>query len=345
MKIKQWILLISLTIGALIAGALISLLILILNYEKTIVITGDSPVLFTIDAGQSYQTVIHHLQNQGIITKPILLNLLGRLKGSTRQLQSGEYALAPGATVGELLTQFNQGRIAQYGITFVEGWRFSQLFHALATNPYLTHELKSSEEIMTIIPQTLLSPEGYFFPATYFFIKGTSDKILLMKAFALMEEILAKEWAQRDPSVPYTTPYQALIAASLIEKEANLKEEQALIAKVITERLTLNMPLQIDAAVIYGLGTQFKQKLTKAQLLTATPYNTYLHHGLPPTPIALPSKSALHAALHPQGNALYYVAKGDGSHLFSMDLKHHNQAVQCYQLKENWPACEKLNLP
>ena len=322
MKLKET--LVFLAIGA--AGALcfflFSLALILLDYNHTVVITSKAPVAFVIEPGESFHSIVQSLYDEGIIQQPLLLKLLGRLQRKTRHIQAGEYALAPGTTVGHLLKQFSEGEVVQYAITFVEGWRFEQIVAALQTDPHIhTTVLPGSPvEVMIRLGHGSLHPEGQFFPSTYFFVNGTSDKAILLKAFATMDGILQTAWQQRDPHVPYANAYEALIVASLIEKEANIQEEQPLVAGVILHRLLKNMPLQIDATVIYGLGNNFKGDLTKAHLHQVTPYNTYVHRGLPPTPIAMPSENAIYAALHPQGDALYYVAKGDGSHVFSTDF-------------------------
>lgn len=315
--------------------------LILFDYNHTATVTGKTPVTFVIEPGESFQGIVKALHKQGIIKRPFLLRLLGRLQGKTRHMQAGEYALAPGTTVDKLLTQISEGDVVQYAITFVEGWRFQQMLQAVQNHPYISHTLlpASPAEVMIRLGHGSLHPEGHFFPSTYFFVKGTSDKALLLKAFMTMDRVLQKEWVIRDSHVPYINPYEALIVASLVEKEASLKEEQPLVAGVILRRLMDHMPLQVDATVIYGLGDSYKGDLTKAHLRQPTPYNTYVHRGLPPTPIAMPSESAIHAALHPQGNALYYVSRGDGTHVFSENLKQHNDAVQCYQRKVHWPDC------
>ena len=341
MKKKEILKLFTIVFVGTVCFFILSLTLTLLDYEHTITVTSKEPVAFVIKPGESFKTVVQALHEQGIIKRSFLLKLLGRLQGKTRHIQAGEYALAPGTTVGKLLKQLNEGNVVQYAITLVEGWRFQQVVEALQRDPHISHTVlpASPAEIMIHLGQGSLHPEGRFFPSTYFFVKGTSDKALLLKAFITMDHELHKAWEQRDPTVTYANPYEALIVASIIEKEAGVKEEQPLVAGVILHRLRKHMPLQVDAAVIYGLGHSFHGDLTKAHLHKSTPYNTYLYRGLPPTPIAMPSENALYAALHPQGNALYYVSKGDGTHLFSQDLKHHNRAVQCYQRKVHWPDC------
>lgn len=320
---------------------ILSFTLILVGYNYSVVLNEKEPVVFIVKPGDSFQKIAGSLHAQGMIKRPFLLKLLAQCKGQTRHVQAGEYNLPQGITVGEFLNLLSKGEVIQHGITFIEGWHFQQVLTALQANPWVKQTLHtpSPAEVMIRLGYGNLHPEGRFFPSTYFFPKGTTDTMVLLKAFNTMNMVLQKAWEHRDRWVPYSTPYEALIAASLIEKETSIEEERALIAGVIVNRLNQYMPLQMDPTVIYGLGDNFNGHLIKADLRKPTPYNTYVHLGLPPTPISMPSESALYAALHPKGNFLYYVAKGDGGHLFSVDLAHHNEAVSCYQRKIHWPNC------
>ncbi len=232
-------------------------------------------------------------------------------------------------------------------LTLVEGWTLEQVITAAETNPYLLHDIEklSKNEFSTRLGSTQANFEGMLFPDTYLFAAGISDVTLLKKAYTQMQRTLNLLWEKRAPNLPYTTPYSALIVASLIEKETAKPDERARVGGVILRRLEKKMPLQIDAAVIYGLGKAYTGKIMQSQLKVNTPYNTYLHKGLPPTPIALPSLASIIAALHPTSEtALYYVARGDGSHEFSDTFETHHQAVKRYrQLPAHAPASNDVS--
>jgi UPF0755 protein len=226
--------------------------------------------------------------------------------------------------------------VVQYSLTLVEGWNFRQVRAALAKQEKLQQTLAalSDSELMSKLGHAGVFPEGRFFPDTYKYVRGMSDEDLLRQAYERLDEVLASEWSERASNVPYSDPYQALIMASLIEKETGVPQERGEIAGVFVRRLQNGMLLQTDPTVIYGMGERYTGKLTRADLREATPYNTYMISGLPPTPIAMVGREAIHAALNPvAGSSLYFVARGDGSHVFSDDLPAHNNAVREYQLK------------
>jgi len=251
-------------------------------------------------------------------------------------LHSGEYRMTPGMTAQDLIGLWQRGEVVQYSLTLVEGWNFRQVRSALAKHEKIEQTLAglSDSEVMDKLGHPGEFPEGRFFPDTYRFVRGMTDVQLLEKAYGRLEKVLAQEWEQRDPDVPYADPYKALIMASLIEKETGVPQERGQIAGVFVRRMKIGMPLQTDPTVIYGLGERYNGKLTRAHLREPTPYNTYTIPGLPPTPIAMVGREAIHAALHPvPGSSLYFVAKGDGSHTFSDDLDAHNNAVREYQIK------------
>lgn len=288
-----------------------------------------------IKPGESVITLASQLHEQGVLPSPSRLVWAARLTGKTRRLQAGEYAIEPGVTVMQLLDQMVAGQVIYRRFTIIAGWSFHQLRMALNSNPYLKHRLSAlpDSEVMKQLGHPDASPEGQFYPETYTFRKGLSDAGLLEQAYQLMQAQLREEWEKRDKTVPYQTMYEALILASIVEKETGIDQERPLIARVILNRLKQGMRLQVDPTVIYALGWRFNGNLTRVNLQVDSPYNTYRYRGLPPTAIALPSAQSVEAALHPaSGDYLYFVAKGDGTHAFSSGLQEHQQAVKRYQL-------------
>ncbi|MFM8332207.1 MAG: endolytic transglycosylase MltG, partial [Candidatus Methylumidiphilus sp.] len=250
------------------------------------------------------------------------------------RLKYGEYAIPPQTTPRQLLALFASGKVRHYSLTFVEGWSFRQMLDAISREPALSHHIdgKPPREIMELIDAPGEDAEGRFYPDTYFFAKGTDDLDLLRRAYRKMQTVLAEEWQGRAADLAVRSPYEALILASIVEKETGLPAERAKIAGVFSRRLAKGMLLQTDPTVIYGMGETYAGNIRKEDLLRDTPFNTYQHTGLPPTPIAMPGLAALHAALHPEpGDSLYFVARGDGGHVFSKTLAEHNQAVEQYQ--------------
>jgi UPF0755 protein len=239
-------------------------------------------------------------------------------------------------TVEQLFDAWRRADVVQYNLTLVEGWTFRQVRAAVAKHEKIKHTLDglSDAEVMDKLGHTGVFPEGRFFPDTYRFVRGMTDVELLQQAYMRLDEVLAKEWAERSTDLPYRDPYQALIMASLVEKETGIPQERGQIAGVFVRRMRLGMMLQTDPTVIYGMGERYNGKITRADLREPTPYNTYTMTGLPPTPIAMVGREAIHAALNPSnGTSLYFVARGDGSHVFSDDLDGHNSAVREFQLK------------
>ncbi len=255
--------------------------------------------------------------------------------GASTHLHAGEYALTPELTPRELLKRMLAGEVIQHKFTIVEGWTFHQLRLALAHEPLLVQTLPglSDDEIMQKLGAKEELAEGRFLPETYAFVKGQNDLDVLRRSYQALRLTLEQLWPNREPDLFLNTPYQALILASIVERETARAEERPQIAGVFLRRLKQGMRLQTDPTVIYGLGGSFNGNLTRRDLDADTPFNTYTRLGLPPTPIALPGKAALEAVLHPQpGNALYFVARGDGTHEFSDSLEAHNRAVAKYQL-------------
>lgn len=262
--------------------------------------------------------------------------MLARIQGNLGKIKAGEYLIEPGKTTpAKLLQNMAAGRVLLRQLTIIEGWTFQQIMNAINNNPYLQHNFNTlkNDEIMAQLGYPNINPEGRFYPDTYLFSKGTADSKILKKSYQKMQILLAQQWNSRAANLPYQNQEEALTAASLIERETAVPQERPMVAGVIVRRLEKNMRLQIDPTVIYALGNAYKGKLSSQDLKINSPYNTYLYKGLPPTPIAVPSASSLYAALHPaSGDALFYVANGRGSHIFSATLKDHDVAIDKYLL-------------
>jgi UPF0755 protein len=305
------------------------------NFLETPLITGKHQTLY-VPPGSTIYSVAHTLELRGILSHPHWFIWLARSEHQMHTLKAGEYLLEVGITPQALLKKLVRGNVILRRFTLVEGWTLKQVLASIRANPYLLHTIANTKMTMDQICKKIGTDrnniEGVLCPDTYLFAAGVSDMVIIKKAFWDMQRSLAKLWKKRDTGLPLENPYSALIVASLIEKETARPEERAKIAGVIMRRLEKKMPLQIDAAVIYGLGDFYNGKLTRENLQMDTPYNTYLHVGLPPTPIAMPSLLSIVAALHPApGTSLYYVARGDGSHEFTDTLEAHHQAVKKYR--------------
>lgn len=289
---------------------------------------------FTISPGSNLNGVVQQIVDAGVDVNPGLLALLARLTDKSGKLKAGSYEVKPGTTPLRLLTQLVRGEFAQESLTVIEGWTFHQMRQAIAAHAGLKHDTEALSDTALLAKVTLdfEQPEGLFFPDTYLFAKGASDLQIYKQAHALLMKHLMQAWNSRNTLAPYKTPYDALIMASIIEKETGRKVERGMIAGVFVNRLKNGMLLQTDPTVIYGMGDQYQGMIRKRDLVTDTPYNTYIRPGLPPTPIALPGIESLQAALNPdRTDALYFVARGDGSSHFSNNLHEHNQVVNKYQ--------------
>ncbi len=292
--------------------------------------------VFEVVKGDTLKTVTRRLKELGIIQSDFWFYWIGRFKEQGKLLKAGEYGLSPELTEMGLFPVLTSGKTLSYSITFIEGWNLYEVVAELGRHPKLLHHIHTSDaaEIAALLDMKFPHAEGLIFPDTYFYHKGMSDIDLLRSAYLKMMAVLDEEWAGRSEEAVVKSPYEALILASIVERETSVDSERHIIAGVFTERLQRNMRLQTDPTVIYGLGESYQGNLTKAHLRQKTPYNTYLIKGLPPTPIALPGQASINAALHPDiTGALYFVAKGDGTHKFSKTLRDHTNAVRKYQLK------------
>jgi UPF0755 protein len=299
----------------------------------------EQTMTIVIEKGDSLQKIAEQLATQQTDIHPLWFRLLVFQKQAQQKLKSGEYELKAGLTLIDIVDLLVQGKTKRYKITFPEGWRFQDVLNEIAKNPYLKHTLASDAakqaDFMKKFDAQYAHPEGLFFPDTYFFARNTTDIALLHRAYDKMQSVLSQEWQNKAADLPIKTPYQALILASIIEKETGAGAERPLISGVFSRRLQQNMLLQTDPTVIYGMGDSYQGNIRGSDLKNPTPYNTYVIKGLPPTPIALAGRAAIHAALHPQeGDALYFVAKGDKTHVFSATLQQHNAAVNQFQRKK-----------
>lgn len=291
-------------------------------------------VNFDIRPGLGLKGAAHEMTKAGVGIVPWRFALLGRLSGRDRNIQAGSYEVAAGVTAWQLLDKLTAGDVTQAALVIVEGKTFRDLRAQLDANPDLRHDTAglSDAEILRRIGAPEAHPEGLFFPDTYLFARQSSDLAILSRAYAAMGRRLADAWEKRDPVVPYRNMSEALVMASIVEKETGRAEDRAKVASVFVNRLKRGMLLQTDPTVIYGLGERFDGNLRKRDLETDTPWNTYTRAGLPPTPIALPGMASIEAALNPPPtDFLYFVARGDGSSVFSRTLEAHNRAVNQYQ--------------
>jgi len=294
-----------------------------------------APVVeFTLPPGTPMKQVALRIRAAGVNVMPLALEWIARASGKDRAIKAGSYEVGAGLTPWNLILKLTRGDVTQGELALIEGWTFRQLRAALAAQPDLEHHSVglSDAEILARIGAAEAHPEGLFLPETYLFPKHSSDLHLLQRAYRAMQIQLSAAWAARSPDTPVTSPYEALILASIVEKESGRKEDRPLVASVFANRLKAGMRLQTDPVVIYGLGEEFDGNLRKRDLLADGPYNTYLRAGLPPTPIAMPGAEAVRLALSPPASEyLYFVARGDGSSEFSRNLDEHNRAVARYQ--------------
>lgn len=312
------------------------------NFLDTPAVLNNGGTSFTIDPGTSFGSIAAKLQQRGIISSADMLRYYARWTAQAERVQAGDYFIADGASPRQILEQFISGAVQLYSFTIIEGWNRWDLLRALQNHPHMDASMTDEDwpALLEELGAETTHPEGLFLPETYHFPGSTSDRAVLRQAFELLQETLAEEWAARSPASVVDSPYEALILASIIEKETARTDERQRIAGVFTRRLEQRMRLQTDPTVIYGIGRDFNGNLTRKDLQTPTPYNTYTQRGLPPTPIAMSGRAAIYAALHPaDGEELYFVATGtgDGSHKFSATKEEHDDAVAAYlrQLRRN----------
>jgi len=306
------------------------------TYLKTPMNIPEQGLRYEIKSGMTLTSVARDLSQQGVLNKPVYLRVLAKFQGTASNIQAGEYEFSVGLTPAGFLDMIVSGQVIQYALTIVEGWNYTQLMEAVNNHEHLVHTLKGldQKQLMSKLGYPGEHPEGRFYPDTYLFPTDTTDSEFLKRAYEAMVNILNEEWSQRVGALPFDTPYEALILASIVEKETAVPDERKAISGVFVRRLEKKMRLQTDPTVIYGMGDKYDGNIKLRDLKKDTPYNTYRRKGLPPTPIAMPGGAAINAALHPlEGDELYFVARGDGSHEFSSTLKQHNNAVIKYQLK------------
>ncbi|MFO7604537.1 MAG: endolytic transglycosylase MltG [Gammaproteobacteria bacterium] len=306
------------------------------NFLSTPLNLTDDTYVVQVPPGGNLGRLATQLATDGIIDSRRYLLWHAQLTGDAHSIKTGEYALNKTMTPVDLIDIIRQGKVIQYSFTVIEGWTFREMIDALKTHPQIHNTVldQSAEEIMAALGLSGIHPEGRFLPDTYFFPANTHDIDFLGRAYRSMATLLEALWEDRDIGLAIKTPYEALIMASIVEKETGLASERNTIAGVFNRRLLKGMRLQTDPTVIYGMGERYDGNIRRRDLRTDTPYNTYRRHGLPPTPIALPSAAAIEATLHPEeGDELYFVSRGDGSHYFSSNLAEHNEAVIKYQLR------------
>lgn len=301
--------------------------------SKPVVMT--EPVLFDVPGGTAFSSVARQLEAHDLVEKSLWVRVYGRLFPDQARIKAGEYEFTDGMTAKNMLDTMVAGDIKHWSVQFIEGWTFSDMRAALASTERLEKLTGqwSDAQVMEAVGAKGEHPEGRFFPDTYLFTSRESDLDLLKRSFKRMERVLAEEWENREEGLPYDSAYDALIMASIVERETGAPHEREQVAGVFVRRLQKGMRLQTDPTVIYGMGDKYKGRIGRRDLRTHTPYNTYRINGLPPTPIALSGREAIHAALHPySGKALYFVARGDGTHKFSNTLAEHQKAVRAFQL-------------
>jgi UPF0755 protein len=301
-----------------------------------IVLTEEQSIV--LPRGSSIRTLANQLIDKGLLQEKTYFIIWGKLNRQETRLQAGEYRITPGSNLAGLLENMVSGKVIQHNITLIEGSTFHQMLETIHNNTVISRQLENlgDDEIMQRLGHEGEHPEGRFYPDTYYISRGVTDVELLNRAYASMQEILEAEWQQREPGLPFNTPYEALILASIVEKESAIAEERPLIAGLFINRLRKNMRLQTDPAVIYGIKN-YDGNIRFRDLREDTPYNTYTRNGLPPTPIAMAGREAINAVMHPEKTEyLYFVAYGDGSgrHEFSTNLEDHEKAVDRYQRKK-----------
>ena len=307
------------------------------NFLQTPLSIEEQGMVLQVERGSSLKSLANDLQQRGILSNANYLYWHARWYEQAHLIRAGEYRIPTGTTPPQLLEHLISGETISYSLTLLEGWTFKQVLAAVRNNEVLEHRLNglSPAQVMARIGHAGGHPEGRFFPDTYSFPRGTTDVEFLQRAYDTMREHLLAAWENRSDKAVVKTSYEALILASIIERETGVPDERGEIAGVFSRRLQKGMKLQTDPTVIYGMGDRYQGNIRRSDLREDTPYNTYVHKGLPPTPISMPGRASIDAALDPKpGNSLYFVATGDGRHVFSATLQQHNAAVRKYQLKQ-----------
>jgi UPF0755 protein len=306
-------------------------------YLGTPVTVSKYPVEVEIPRGAGFRAALIELERSGVTMRRYEFELLARATGKVRNVKAGSYEISQPVTPIQLLDKLTRGDVTQAEVRLIEGWTFAQFRAALDASPDLRHDTKgmNDAQILARLQAPETHPEGLFFPDTYLFGKGSSDFAVLRRSYRAMQRHLKEEWEARDTkAVPYRSPYEALIMASIIEKETGKSSEREQIGGVLVNRLRIGMRLQVDPTIIYGLGATYDGNLKRNHLVEDGPYNTYTRAGLPPTPIAMPGLASLRSALRPaKTDAMYYVSRNDGTSQFSRTLEEHNRAVARYQLR------------
>ena len=329
-------------LAALTGAALVAAAVLFVQFTRFLsapVALPDGSVEFEIRPGMTFREVTEELAGRSVISQPTWFRIYGRLTGKANNVHAGEYVIEGDTSPSALLDMFVNGDVRLYSFTIVEGWTYRELLDALERDASIASTLSYEDwpALLESLGAEESHPEGLFLPETYSFPKGTTDRDILRLSHDLLREVLAEEWETRANNLPLRTPYEALVLASIVEKETALASERPVISGVFVRRLLAGMRLQTDPTVIYGVGESFDGNLTRQHLRTDTPYNTYTRGGLPPTPIALAGRAAIRAALNPtDGTALFFVATGlgDGSHKFSDTKEQHDRAVQEYLARQ-----------
>ncbi len=306
------------------------------DYANRPLSSNTKDVNLIITPGMSFKEVSQQLSKHGLIKYKLPWDIFGRLSGATNAIKAGEYTFSTNLTPAQLLNKLIKGDTIQFTLTVIEGWTFKQMWDAVKQHDKLTHTVNSPEDLLGKLDLKNHHPEGWFYPDTYHFPAGTTDVEFFQRAFKYMVKVLDEEWSNRKEGIPLKSPVEALTLASIIEKETSVEKERTMVAAVFNTRLKRGMRLQTDPTVIYGMGESFDGNIRREDLKADTPYNTYLHKGLPPTPIALPSRASIAAALRPaDSEVVYFVSKGDGTHHFSNTYEEHREAVIKYQLSGN----------
>lgn len=324
----------GLILVAIIVLAILTLRLITQQYLSSPLTLSDNSAVIVVPAGTGLNALANKMARNGFIKWPKMFASIANFQGKNKII-AGEFAVSKGTTVAELMDILVSGKVVQHKVTFPEGTSFADWLMLLKKQPELEQKYPSSnQQLLSSLGIDVDHPEGWFFPDTYQFTRGDNYAAILVRAHQKMRVILEREWLKRDNNLPYTSPYEALIMASIVEKETGQARERAKIAGVFVRRLKMGMKLQTDPTVVYGMGDRYNGNITRKDLQQPTPYNTYTIPGLPPTPIAMPGLAAIQAALHPEpGDSLFFVAKGDGSHYFSATLEEHNAAVKKYQLQ------------